>query len=211
MRVQAAGLDESTGGERGGEEEGDKVAGYAVAGYRQRVVCEPLCFIREQAGVKHNIFMREVPSNAREYFDSDVSALEDKPARHKATDRVGEQLATVKPVPGIVSRYGLRYRCLAPRTGAGADKTLCWATVHLKGLPVPDTGDDALNKDEYLGRCQLVAEALQFELPNRFGQEDIDAKYTYLCNRGQNAVVTYKGARAQVAAALATQKQQMRM
>jgi phosphoribosyl-ATP pyrophosphohydrolase len=52
---------------------------------------------------------------------------------------------------------------------------------------------------------------LQFELANRFGQEEIDAKYTYLCNRGQNAVVTYKGARAHVAAALATQKQQMRM
>jgi hypothetical protein len=155
MKVQAAGLDESTGGERGGEEDGDKVAGYAVAGDRQRIVCEPLCFIREQASVKHNIFMREVPAHAREYYDADVSALEDKRARHKATDRVDEQLASVKPVPGIVSRYGLRYRCLAPRTGAGADKTLCWGTVHLKGLPVPDTGDDALNKDEYLSRCQV--------------------------------------------------------
>jgi len=185
---------------------------FVVPGGPQQVVCEPVCLLKEKAPVQNEIFVREVPAMAREFCDAEVCALEDKVARRAVVDGVAAQLALVKSVPGMVNRYGLTYRCTAPRAGqVGADKTLCWSTVHVKGLPVPPTGEDAQSMEDYLGQTQLVFEAFHFELPTRFSAEEIDLRYTYLCNRGHNAVVTYKGDRSQIAAALATQKQQIRM
>ncbi|EKX39471.1 hypothetical protein GUITHDRAFT_154425, partial [Guillardia theta CCMP2712] len=40
--------------------------------------------------------------------------------------------------------------------------------------------------------------------------DDIDPHLSFLCNRGSNAVVTFRGEQAQLAALLATQKQQLR-
>ena len=185
--------------------------GFVVAGVVARVVCEPLCFVKEKAAVKNDIFAREVPATARAFFDADVCDEKSTRARRHAVDRVLALMGVVKFTPGVVSRYSLKFRSLAPRSGAGADKTLCWATVHLKGLPVPATGDEAISLEDYVGHTQLVLEAMHFELPTRVTLDEIDLNYSYLCNRGQNAVITYRGERAQLAAALATQKHQIRM
>ena len=199
------------GAEEEGEDKPPAKQGFVMPGGPQRVVCEPICFVKEQASIKNEIFAREVPATARQFLDAEVCVERDLGTRRGALERVREQANLVKSIPGVVNKYGLKYRSLAPRTGVGAEKTLCWATVHLTGLPVPQTGDDAMPLEEYIGQTQLVHEALQFELPSRFTSEEIDLRYSYLCHRGHKAVVTYKGERAQLAAALATQKTQIRM
>ena len=201
----------------GGEEQGQGLAGEQgdAEGFMcpcdRKVVCEPLCFVKEKAALKTEIVAREVPATARYWLDADVAPLPEIASRRQTTEATEARLLAVKTVPGVVSKYDLKYRALAPRSGPGADKTLCWATVHVSGLPGAQTADGAHSKDDFVQQAQLVSDALQFELPARFTLEEIDLSLSYLCNRGQNAVVTYKGERAQLAAALATQKTQIRM
>lgn len=176
----------------------------------QRVVNELVCFMRDPSTIRSEDFTTHVPGAVQSIFGVEAER-EGQAEREALRGRVEILLRMAEEtMPGVIRRYKMALQPAArPGTARVATEGVLWDTVALSGLSEPP--EQAEDEEMWGIKMQQLLDQMTFELPAKFSASDIDPNFTYLSNRGSNAVVTYRGERAQLAAALATQKHQIRM